>query len=232
MLYLNTFTGEENMKEKFQHLLENIKKDLIFLANEVEHSIRQAIVALERSDVALAEQVKARDNEIDRMEVNIEDQILTLLALQQPVAIDLRFIVGGLKMNNDLERIGDHAVNIANTVIELGTTPLVSAIGDISQMSEIACKMLHDAVSAFVHQDSDLARKVCAMDNDVDEFYDRIVANTIGSLQKDHDKIREGFAIARVVRSLERVGDLSTNISEDVVFIKEKKIIRHKFDVS
>lgn len=220
------------MKEKFQHLLENIKKDLIFLANEVEHSIRQAIVALERSDVALAEQVKARDNEIDRMEVNIEDQILTLLALQQPVAIDLRFIVGGLKMNNDLERIGDHAVNIANTVIELGTTPLVSAIGDISQMSEIACKMLHDAVSAFVHQDSDLARKVCAMDNDVDDFYDRIVANTIASLQKENEKIREGFAIARVVRSLERVGDLSTNISEDVVFMKEAKIIRHRFDVS
>ncbi len=220
------------MKEKFQHLLENIKKDLIFLANEVEHSIRQAIVALERSDVALAEQVKARDNEIDRMEVNIEDQILTLLALQQPVAIDLRFIVGGLKMNNDLERIGDHAVNIANTVIEMGTTPLVNAIGDISQMSEIACKMLHDAVSAFVHQDSDLARKVCAMDNDVDDFYDRIVANTIASLQKENEKIREGFAIARVVRSLERVGDLSTNISEDVVFMKEAKIIRHRFDVS
>lgn len=220
------------MKEKFQHLLENIKKDLIFLANEVEHSIRQAIVALERSDVALAEQVKARDNEIDRMEVNIEDQILTLLALQQPVAIDLRFIVGGLKMNNDLERIGDHAVNIANTVIEMGTTPLVNAIGDISQMSEVACKMLHDAVSAFVHQDSDLARKVCAMDNDVDDFYDRIVANTIASLQKENEKIREGFAIARVVRSLERVGDLSTNISEDVVFMKEAKIIRHRFDVS
>ncbi|MEZ4764244.1 MAG: phosphate signaling complex protein PhoU [Calditrichia bacterium] len=211
------------MKEKFQHLLENIKKDLIFLANEVEHSIRQAIVALERSDVALAEQVKARDNEIDRMEVNIEDQILTLLALQQPVAIDLRFIVGGLKMNNDLERIGDHAANIQATVIELGTTPLVSAIGDISQMSEIACKMLHDAVSAFVHRIRIWLEK-CV------QWITMWMNFMIGLLQipldrcKDHDKIREGFAIARVVRSLERVGDLSTNISEDVVFMKKQKL--------
>ena len=100
------------MKEKFQQLLENIKKDLIFLANEVEHNIRQAVVSLEKGDIELAERVIALDEQIDRMEVQIEDQILSLLALQQPVAIDLRFIVGGLKMNNDLERIGDHAVNI------------------------------------------------------------------------------------------------------------------------
>lgn len=218
------------MKEKFQQLLENIKKDLIFLANEVEHNIRQAVVALEKGDVELAERVIALDEQIDRMEVKIEDQILSLLALQQPVAIDLRFIVGGLKMNNDLERIGDHAVNIAKTVKSIGTKTLVSTVEEIPQMSDLACKMLHDAVSAFVHQDAELARKVCASDNEVDAFYDRIVANTIEVLKKDKAKIEEGFAIARVVRSLERVGDLSTNISEDVVFMKEAKIIRHNFD--
>lgn len=218
------------MKEKFQQLLEDIKKDLIFLANEVEHNIRQSIKALEKQDVELAKRVKARDNEIDRMEVKIEDQILTLLALQQPVAIDLRFIVGGLKMDNDLERIGDHAVNIANTVIQLAKKPVISIAAIIPEMSEIACKMLHDSVSAFIHQDTELARKVCATDNVVDDFYDRILHETIELVKNDTKMLDQGFAMVRIARSLERVADLSTNIGEDVVFMKEAKIIRHQFE--
>ncbi len=217
------------MKEKFQQLLENIKKDLIFLANEVEHNIRQSIKALEKQDIVLAKQVKALDNQVDRMEVKIEDQILTLLALQQPVAIDLRFIVGGLKMNNDLERIGDHAVNIANTVIQLAKKPVISIAAMIPEMNEIACKMLHDSVSAFIHQDADLARKVCSTDNLVDDFYDRIVNETVALVKKDSKMLEQGFAMVRIARSLERVADLSTNIGEDVVFMKEAKIIRHQF---
>ncbi len=219
------------MKEKFQQLLENIKKDLIFLANEVEHNIRQSIKALEKQDVELAKRVKARDNEIDRMEVKIEDQILTLLALQQPVAIDLRFIVGGLKMDNDLERIGDHAVNIANTVIRLAKKPVISIAAIIPEMSDIACKMLHDSVSAFIHQDTELARKVCATDNVVDDFYDRILHQTIELVKNDSKMLDQGFSMVRIARSLERVADLSTNIGEDVVFMKEAKIIRHQFDL-
>ena len=218
------------MKEKFQQLLEGIKKDLIFLGNEVEHNIRQSVVALERGDVVLAKQVKQRDSDIDRMEVHIEEQILMLLALQQPVAIDLRFIFAGLKMNNDLERIGDHAVNISTTVIDIGGAPLIETARDIPNMSDLACKMLHDSVSAFVHQDADLARKVCAMDNEVDDDYDRIVTETIALVKSDPESIQQGFLITRIARSLERVGDLSTNIGEDVVFMKEAKIIRHRFN--
>lgn len=218
------------MKEKFQQLLENIKKDLIFLANAVEYSIRQSVKALENMDMALAEQIVAQDNEIDRMEVRIEDQILTLLALQQPVAMDLRFIVGGLKMNNDLERIGDHAVNIANTVIKIAKMPVISVAAEIPEMSDLSCKMLHDSVSAFIHQDADLARRVCATDNQVDRFYDRIVEKCIELVRKEPEFVEQGFAIARVARSLERVADLSTNIGEDVVFMKEARIIRHKFE--
>jgi len=218
------------MKEKFQQLLEDIKKDLIFLANEVEHNIQQSIKALEKQDVELAKRVKIRDNEVDRMEVKIEDEILTLLALQQPVAIDLRFIVGGLKMNNDLERIGDHAVNIANTVIQLAKKPVISISAIIPEMNEIACKMLHDSVSAFIHQDAELARKVCSTDNLVDDFYDRIVKETIELVKKNSKMLEQGFAMVRIARSLERVADLSTNIGEDVVFMKEAKIIRHQFE--
>lgn len=218
------------MKEKFQHMLEDIKKDLIFLANEVEHGIRQAIKAVEKHDSQLAQQIIDKDAEIDRKEVEIEDQILALLALQQPVAIDLRFIVGGLKMTSDLERIGDHAVNIAQTVVHLDEGPYIKTLKEIPQMSEMACKMLHDSVSAFIHQDSDLARKVCKSDSEVDSFYDRIVVDTIDILKADPGKLEQGFATVRIARSLERVADLATNIGEDVVFMKEAKIIRHHFE--
>lgn len=218
------------MKEKFIQLLENIKKDLIFLANEAEHSIRQAMRALEKRDFQLAQQVIDQDEEIDRKEVAIEDQILALLALQQPVAIDLRFIVAGLKMNSDLERIGDHAVNIAQTVIEWGEKPYVQSLDELFHMSELSCKMLHDSVSAFIHQDSDLARKVCAQDPAVDDLYRKIVLETIEVLRKNPEQMEQGFATVRIARNLERVADLSTNIGEDVVFMKEAKIIRHQFE--
>lgn len=217
------------MKEKFQQLLEAIKKDLIFLANEAEHNIRQAINALQKRDMDLARRVIDSDQQIDRMEVNIEDQILTLLALQQPVAIDLRFIISGLKMNNDLERIGDHAVNISKTVLQFGDKPMPKSSEEIYPMSELACKMLHDAVSAFIHQDADLARKVCKADEEVDALYNRILEATMQELKKAPKNLEQGFAVARIARFLERVGDLATNIGEDVVFMKEAKIIRHHF---
>jgi len=218
------------MKEKMQRLLEEIKKDLIFLSNEAEHNIRQAVKALMKQDKEIAEQIIDKDKDIDRMEVEIENKFLTLLALQQPVAIDLRFIVGGLKMNNDLERIGDHGVNIAQTVLDIVGMPLIKPIEDMPEMSDMACKMLHDAVNSFVHQDPELARDVCRRDSLVDEFYSKIISHTIDIIKKQHDKLEQGFAAARVARSLERVADLATNIGEDVVFMKEAKIIRHQFE--
>ncbi len=218
------------MKEKFHQLLENIKKDLIFLGNEVEHNIRQSIRALEKQDVQLAQQIIDSDKGIDQMEVKIEDNILTLLALQQPVAIDLRFIVGGLKMNNDLERIGDHAVNIAQTVSKLAGKKPLPSFKLFPEMSDIACRMLHEAVNAFIHQDAELARNVCGRDNVVDDYYDKVIAETISFLKKDSAKLEQGFLAARIARSLERVGDLATNIGEDVVFMKEAKIIRHQLE--
>lgn len=218
------------MKEKMQRLLEEIKRDLIFLANEAEHNIRTSIKALMKQDKEVAQQIIEKDKDIDRMEVEIENKFLTLLALQQPVAIDLRFIIGGLKMNNDLERIGDHAVNIAQTVLDLVGMPLIKPFEDIPQMSEMACKMLHDAVNAFVYQDPELARSVCQSDQAVDDFYDKIIKDTIELLKKKHGNLEQGFAAARVTRNLERVADLATNIGEDVVFMKEAKIIRHHFE--
>lgn len=218
------------MKEKMQRLLEEIKKDLIFLANEVEHNIRMSIKALVKQDADLADQIINKDRDIDKMEVDIENKFLALLALQQPVAIDLRFIVGGLKMNNDLERIGDHAVNIARTVKDFVGKPLIKTVEDMPEMSDMACSMLHDVVNAFIHQDPELARSVCQRDGTVDRFYDEILKKNIAILKKERDKLEQGFSATRVARSLERVADLSTNIGEDVVFMKEAKIIRHQFE--
>lgn len=219
------------MKEKFEHLLESIKKDLIFLGNLVEHNLRQAVKSVETQDAMLADQIITSDSEIDIKEVKIEDQILTLLALQQPVAIDLRFIVGSLKMNNDLERIGDHAVNIARTVRHFGKNKKLLSNEDLEEMRDISCQMLHDSVSAFINQNADLARAVCNKDKLVDGYYEKIVQDTADQVRKDNNQIEQGFAFVRIARSLERVADLATNICEDVVFMKEAKIIRHGYEV-
>jgi len=215
------------MKEKLAQSMENIKKDLIFLAHEVEDSIFKALKALEKQDKKLAQEVFELNKKIDMQEVKIEDQILSLLVLQQPVAVDLRFIVGALKMNNDLERIGDHAVNIANIAIKLLGESYIKPLKDIPQMGKIARNMLHDAVHAFINQNAELAREVCARDDEVDELYVRVRRDVMEILKKKKDKYDQGFDLISVARELERVADLTTNLGEEVVFMREATIIRH-----
>lgn len=215
------------MKEKLSHMLEDIKKDLIFMANEVEDAIFKALKALQKQDKKLAEEVFKLDKKIDIQEVKIEDQLLSLLVLQQPVAVDLRFIVGALKMNNDLERIGDHAVNIARTALRLLGEPYIKPLEDIPLMGKITRNMLHDAVHAFINQNTEIALDVCARDDEVDELYDKVKADVIKVLQKKHDKIEQGIDLIGVARDLERVADLTTNLGEEVVYMREARIIRH-----
>ncbi len=216
------------MKEKFIHILDDIKKDLIYQGNEVENSIRNAVKALKKGDLELAAEVIERDKGIDKMEVNIEKSFLELLALQQPVALDLRFIVGGLKINNDLERIGDHAVNISKSIINNAAMLNLQSIAKINVMKKMACSMLHDVVNAFIHSDTDLAMEVRNRDNELDSLFEEVLKLSKELLKKDPTKIDENFAAIRVAGSLERVGDLAANISEEVVFMKDAKIIRHK----
>ena len=215
------------MKEKLAQLMEDIKKDLIFLAHEVEDSIFKALKALEKQDKKLAKEVFELNKKIDMQEVKIEDQILTLLVLQQPVAVDLRFIVGALKMNNDLERIGDQAVNIANIAVKLVGESYIKPLKDIPQMGKIARNMLHDAVHAFINQNAELAREVCARDDEVDELYVQVRQDVMEILKKKKDKFEQGFDLINVARELERVADLTTNLGEEVVFMREATIIRH-----
>ena len=215
------------MKEKLTHMIEDIKKDLIFMANEVEDMLYQTLKALEKQDKKLAEAVLKMDEKVDVQEVQIEEKILSLLALQQPVAVDLRFIVGALKMNNDLERIGDHACNIANTAIKLADQPYLKPLKDIPQMGKIAREMLHDAVHSFINQNPEMARDVCARDNEVDKLHFKVIDDIIKVLHDKMDKVNQGVELIGITRDLERIADLSTNLGEEVVFMKEARIIRH-----
>ncbi len=218
------------MTEKMSQMLANIKKDLIFMANQVEDAIYKSMRALEKQDTQLAEEVIKHDKEIDQQEVGIEEQILSLLVLQQPVAVDLRFIVGALKMNNDLERIGDHAVNIAKTAIGLAGEPYIKPLEDIPTMGKITRTMLHDAVHAFINQNTEMARDVCMRDDEVDKLYYRVRDHIIELLKnKKQDKLEQGIDLISIARNIERVADLATNLGEDVVFMKEARIIRHQF---
>ncbi|MBN2366129.1 MAG: phosphate signaling complex protein PhoU [Calditrichaeota bacterium] len=215
------------MKEKMHQLIENIKKELIFLANEVEDAFFKALKAIENQDRKLAEEVLALNERIDVQEVKIEDQILSLLVLQQPVAVDLRFIVGALKMNTDLERIGDHAVNIAQSALRLLGEPYLKPLEDIPAMGKIARNMLHDSVHAFINQNTDLARDVCGRDDEVDDLYLKVLKDITAILKTKPEKIEQGIELIGIARDLERVADLATNLGEEVVFMREARIIRH-----
>ena len=215
------------MKEKMQQMLEDIKKDLIYMANEVEDMLYKSLEALQKQDAELAREVIEMDLRIDSQEVQIEDKLLSLMALQQPVAVDLRFIIGALKMNNDLERIGDHATNIAKKCIQLAGEPYLKPLEDIPKMGKISRSMLHDAVHAFINHNPDLARDVCIRDDEVDKLQQKVQDDMIQVLMDKKDKIKQGFELLSIVNDLERVADLSTNLGEDVVFMREANIIRH-----
>lgn len=215
------------MSEKLNSQIESINKDLIFLANEVEDAIYRAVKSLENQDKELALVVKKADKKINFHEVEIEKQILSLLALQQPVAVDLRFIVVALKMNNDLERIGDHAKSIAKIAIKICGEPYIDAAKVIPKFAKICRNMLHDSVQSFINQNSELARDVLDRDAEADELYTEIYNSVLETLKLQVDKIHQGFEIINVAKHLERIADLATNICEDVVFMKEAKIIRY-----
>lgn len=215
------------MSEKMTELLDNINKDIIYLANEVEDAIFRSVKSLKNQDVELANKVKKHDHKINKQEVEIETAILQFMALQQPVAVDLRFLIVALKMNNDLERMADHAKSIAKIAICLSESPLMKPCLQIPELGKLARLMHHDAVQAFIHKDSDLAREVLERDNEVDDMYDKIAAEVFEELKSSSEKIENGYNVINAAKHLERVADLATNLCEDVVFMNDAEIIRY-----
>ncbi len=215
------------MTRHLQKEVTKLKKKALKLGKVVQETLDEAIKSVKERDVELAEQVIARDIEIDRMEVDTEEECLKLLALHQPVAIDLRFIIAVLKMNNDLERIGDLAVNIAEQTQSLSEKKRIKAPFDYDAMTEKVQAMLKLAMEAMVNMDVGLANQVCAADDEVDAIHHNMypkVQSVIVAHPKQVDILIRYLSVSRY---LERIADHATNIAEDVIYMVDGEISRH-----
>jgi phosphate transport system protein len=207
--------------------LDKLKKSILALAAVVEESVKQAVIALQNRDTVLAKKIIEGDLAVNQKEVELEEECLKILALHQPVAADLRFIVAVLKINNDLERIGDLAANMAERTIQLAEVKAKGAPFDVEAMAEKVETMLEMALDALVNYDLKLANEAIEMDDEVDAMHKdafTAVKKQIRENPKDMDAQVNYLSISRY---LERIADLATNISEDVVYMIEGKIVRH-----
>ncbi len=215
------------MKEHFSEQLEDLRRNLILMGGEVERQIQHAIEALTEVDAKKAAGVVAADAEIDRMEMVIEEQAVHLLALQQPVAVDLRFLVAALKINNDLERIGDHAVNIAEGAERLAGQKPFKPFVDIHYMSEVAMSMLKQSLDAFVNRDANLAKQVIKKDDILDDKNVSLIRELLTYMAEYPNLITYCLELISVSKNLERVGDLASNICEDTIYMAEARWVKH-----
>ena len=216
------------MKEHFSEQLEDLRRQLIFMGSEVEKQIRSAVTAVVEANIQLAHEVVERDAQIDALENQIEENTIKLIALQQPVAIDLRFLVSVLKINNDLERIGDHAENIAEAAERLGGTRNAKPKVDLPHMADLAMAMLKDSLTAFIDRNPELARDVIRRDDALDERTASIIRELLTYMAENPALISRCIEILSIARNLERVGDLATNIAEDTIFITEARLVKHQ----
>ncbi len=218
------------MQRHFIRELEGLKSTLIRMGSLAEDGIAESIRALVERDAALARMVIDSDEAINRLEVEIDNGVVDLLALQQPVASDLRFILAAQKINNDLERIGDHAVNIAESALQYSSRPPIEHAGDIPEMAQIAKGMLREAIDSFIHLDTHLAREVLRKDDTIDDLNRRTVDEMVALIRSNGAMLNQALDLIRVSRNLERVADLATNIAEEVVFIAEAHVVKHNIE--
>ncbi len=211
----------------FHDELSHVKVRLLTMSGEAEAALGLAVDALLDRDDEKARRVIAGDLVIDSMEVEIEEQCIHLLALQQPMARDLRMLTSALKIANDLERVGDHAVNIAQSAERLTQARPIAPEPEIVEMARLAREMLSDALEAFIRGDAAAGREVCLRDDKVDALHRSVFRILLTHMMEDPHMIGAGMELFLVSRNLERVADLATNIGEDVVFLVEGKSIKH-----
>jgi len=220
------------MKYRLQREIEKLKKSILTLGALVEERLYMAIRSINQREKRIAVTVIDGDQEIDDMEVELEEECLKLLALHQPVAIDLRFIIAVLKINNDLERIGDLVVNICERASYMVEQEEVPVPFDFNAMSEKVKTMLKTSLDSLVNMDTDLAHKVRNMDDEVDEINRQMFNQVYKGIPKSPEHIGVYLNHLSVSRHLERIGDLATNIAEDVIYMVEGKIVRHAPDTN
>jgi phosphate transport system protein len=218
------------METHFQQELTKLKEQLLKMGGLAERAISNAIEALVKRDTPLAEKTIGEDEKINKMELVIDEWCLKLLALHQPLAADLRFITSAMRINVELERIGDLAVNIAERVVSLNQEPQLKPYIDIPRMAETTKNMVKDVLDAFVNGDADLARGVCQRDDQVDALNDQVFRELITYMLADPKTITRAVHLIIVSRYLERIADHATNIAEGVIFMVKALVIKHHAD--
>jgi phosphate transport system protein len=217
--------------KRYEEELKKLREDILYMGGLVEDQIQKAVKSLVERDSALAEVIIEKDREVNRLDVDIDDLCIRLLALHQPAARDLRFITTSLKITTDLERIGDMAVNICERAIELNQEPQLKPYIDIPRMARISQRMIRESLDAFVREDTDLALKVCKEDDQVDQLNAQIFREVVSFMIENPQTISRATKISSISRYLERIADHATNIAEMVIFMVKGKSIRHLKDL-
>jgi len=216
------------MTRHFRNEIERLKRKVLRLAAMVEEALQKAVKAATERNLGLATEVIDSDSAIDSYEIEVEEDCLKILALHQPVAADLRYVVAVLKINSDLERIADLAVNIAERARELAAWPGESAPFDLTSMLHATMKMVRQSVDALVKQDVDMAHGVMRDDDRVDEFHRAAFRSVQRQIQASSDRVGYYISLLSVSRNLERIADHATNIAEDVIYMIDGEIVRHQ----
>ncbi len=215
------------MDRHFDDELQDVKKNLLQMATFVEESITKALDALKKKDSDVITTIREIDHQIDTCEIAIEEQCIELIARHQPVGSDLRFLIGVIKMNNDLERMGDHAVNIAESIEYIIKGPHIKSITNIWSMAKIVKQMLRQSVESFIDNDPVKAQQICERDSIVDKMRTETIRILLTYMLEEPETIGTAITYIMVAKNLERIADLSTNICEDVIYIAQARVIKH-----
>ena len=208
--------------------IERLKNNLLELSSLVEEQVQKAVISLEKQDREISREVISKDTIVDNCEIEIEEQCLQILALYQPVALDLRFVIAALKMNNDLERIADLACNISERVISLSNNWPENSGVNFSEMAEKSQTMLRNSLDSLIKIDPVLAQKVCDADLEVDELHSNNYKIINNAIMKNVENTMSLIQLLSISRYFERIADLATNIAEDVIYLASGKIVRHR----
>jgi phosphate transport system protein len=218
------------MERHFVQQIEQLKSEIIRMGSVAEQMVDGALRAfLDRSPGA-AESVFRQEHQVNAYEIGIDNEVADMLALHQPVARDLRFLLAAMKINNDLERIGDHAVNIAESAVASARRPELTIPADIPQMAQITREMLRVVLDGFIHGNPEECRVVLRSDDSIDDLNRKIARDVIAIIKSNPDAVEQAFDLVRVSRNLERIGDLATNIAEEVIYYLEAQVVKHHGD--
>ena len=215
------------MERHFERGLEELKERLLWMGSLAERAVHRSIHAVLESDEKQAQSVLEEENSINELQIEIDDRVVQLLALHQLMAADLRFVLAVSRINNDLERIGDQAVNIAQSAQRILRHPRVKPYVDLPRMSELAEQMVRDSLNAVVRRDVELAKSVLTRDDQVDQLRDQIFRELLTYMMGDSTVVIPAFELILVAKNLERIGDHATNIAEDVIYIVAGQDVRH-----